>query len=234
MIEKIEINLLPVEYRVRKRNFNLPRSIVYPVVAMVVLGAVGAFYTIYLNEREGRLTEEVASVEKEIEANKHVQAEINDLRQKKQVTDQKIRALERISVDREKWVRLLEVFSGSLPTYAWLVSVKEGGEQAVNKIAVEARTYSFPEVAHYMSKLEEAEYIKSVNLTSIDQIQGQDRKVYKFNLICDINTEVGLRPALDGEEHVKEEGAAAGKGSPAAASAGRRRGRTQADDGGSR
>jgi Tfp pilus assembly protein PilN len=231
MIERIEINLLPVEYRVRKRNFNLPRSIVYPVVAMVVLGAVGGFYTIYLNERQGRLTEEVATIEKEIAANKHVQSEINELRQKKQITDQKIRALERISVDREKWVRLLEVFSGSLPTYAWLVSVKEGGEQQANKVTVEARTYSFPEVAHYMSKLEEAEYIKSVNLAGIDQIQGQDRKVYKFNLICEINTEVGLRPALDGEEHVKEEGAAAGKGQ-AAAPAGRRRGRTQADDGG--
>jgi len=75
-----------------------------------------------------------------------------------------------------------------------------------------------------MSKLEETEYIKSVTLTGIDQIQGQDRKVYKFNLTCDINTEVGLRPVLDGDEPAKEDGAAA--------PAGKRRGRSS--DGGKR
>jgi len=227
MIERIEINLLPVEYRVRKKSLNLPRSIVYPALAFVVLAAGAGFYTIYLNEKQARLTEEIAEIEKEIEANKHVQEEINKLRQEKQVTDQKIRALERISVDREKWVRLLEVFSGSLPTYSWLISVKDD-RGPPEKVQVEARTYSFPEVAHYMSKLEEAEYIKSVTLSGIEQIQGHDRKVYKFNLDCEINAEVGMRPTLDGEEK------AAGDGGAAAGNvaAGKRRGRAKADDGG--
>ncbi len=218
MIERIEINLLPVEYRVRKRNFNLPRSIVYPVVALIALAAGAGFYTVYLNEKQTRLTEEIAAIEKEIAANRQVQEEINKLRQEKQVTDQKIRALERISVDREKWVRLLEIFSGNLPTYAWLISMRDelGPPE---KVQLEARTYSFPEVAQYMSKLEEAEYIKSVTLTGIEQVQGPDRKVYRFNLTCDINADVGLRPALaEGDEQVKDAGAAA-------APAGKRRGR---------
>jgi len=223
MIERIEINLLPVEYRVRKRSLNMPRSIVYPVVALVVLAAGAGFYTIYLNEKQARLTEEIAAIEKEIAANKHVQEEINKLRQEKQITDQKIRALERISVDREKWVRLLEVFSGSLPPYAWLISIKdERGPPEV--VQIEARTYSFPEVAHYMSKLDEAEYIKSVTLTGIEQVQGHDRKVYRFNLTCELNAEVGMRAALDSEEPAKKE---AGAAAPAA----KRRGRGSGDGG---
>jgi Tfp pilus assembly protein PilN len=217
MIERIEINLLPVEYRVRKRNFNLPRSIVYPVVALIVMAAGAGFYTIYLNEKQARLTEEIAAIEKEIAANKHVQDEINKLRKEKQITDQKIRALERISVDREKWVRLLEIFSVNLPAYAWVISLRDE-HGPPEKVQVEARTYSFPEVAQYMSKLEETEYIKSVTLTGIEQIQGHDRKVYKFNIICEINADVGLRPALvEGDEPVKETGAAA--------TAGKKRGR---------
>ncbi len=216
MIEKIEINLLPVEYRVRKRNFNLSRSIVYPALAIVVLGVGAFFYSIYLNDKHARLTEEIAAIEKEIAANKHVQDEINKLRKEKQITDEKIRALERISVDREKWVRLLEVFSGSLPPYSWLITIKDE-RGPPEKVRLEARTYSFPEVAHYMSKLEETEYIKSVTLAGIEQVQGHDRKVYKFNITCDINADVGLRPVLEGDEPVKEEGAAA--------SAGKRRGR---------
>jgi Tfp pilus assembly protein PilN len=217
MIERIEINLLPVEYRVRKRSFNLPRSIVYPVVALIVIAVGAGFYTVYLNEKQTRLTEEIAAIEKEIAANKHVQEEINKLRKEKQITDQKIRALERISVDREKWVKLLEIFSGNLPTYAWLISLRDE-RGPPEKVLVEARTYSFPEVAQYMSKLEEAEYIKSVTLTGIEQIQGHDRKVYKFNIICDINADVGLKPAaLESDEPVKETGAAP--------PAGKRRGR---------
>jgi len=229
MIERIEINLLPVEYRVRKRSFNLPRSIVYPVLALIVLAAGAGFYTIYLGEKQARLTEEIEAIEKEIAANKHIQTEINQLRKEMQETDHKIRALERISVDREKWVRLLEVFSGSLPTYAWLISVKESGEELPRNIAVEARTYSFPEVADYMKKLETAEYIKSVTLMppGIEQIQGHDRKVYKFILTCAINADVGLRPAFESEAQVKEDVAAKEN-----ASAGKRRGRAKADDGG--
>lgn len=196
MIERIEINLLPVEYRVRKRSINLSRSIVYPAVIIVVLAAGAGFYTIHLNDKQERLTEEIEAIEKEINANKHVQAEINKLRQEKQITDQKIRALERISVDREKWVRLLEILSGNLPPYAWLVSVKED-KGPPEKLLLEARTYSFPEVALYMSKLEEADYIKSVELTGIEQIQGHDRKVYRFNVACDINIDVGMRPVID-------------------------------------
>jgi len=225
MIERIEINLLPVEYRVRKRSLNLPRSIVYPVVALVALAAGAGFYTIYLTEKQARLTEEIAAIEKEIAANKHVQDEINKLRKEKQATDLKIRALERISVDREKWVRLLEVFSGSLPAYAWLVSIRDE-RGPPEKVQIEARTYSFPEVAHYMSKLEEAEYIKSVTLTGIEQVQGHDRKVYKFNITCDINADAGLRPAF------VESDEPAVKGDAEAASAGRRRSRAAAGDGG--
>jgi Tfp pilus assembly protein PilN len=147
--------------------------------------------------------------------------------EEKQVTDQKIRALERISVDREKWVRLLEVFSGSLPTYAWLIAVRDNVGPP-EKIVVDARTYSFPEVAQYMSKLEEAEYIKSVTLAGIEQVQGHDRKVYRFNLDCEINADVGLGPVVvDGEEKVSNDVAAKGN-----ASTGRRRGRANADDGG--
>jgi len=197
MIERIEINLLPVEYRARKRNLNLPRSIVYPLLIMLVLGACAGFYTIHLSDKQAQLTEEKEAIEKEINANKHVQAEINKLRQEKQVTDQKIRALERISVDREKWVRLLEILSGNLPPYAWLVSIKEDkGPPA--KLLLEARTYSFPEVAHYMSKLEEADYIKSVELNGIEEIQGPDRKAYRFTMTCEINIDVGMRPVLEG------------------------------------
>jgi Tfp pilus assembly protein PilN len=225
MIQKIEINLLPVEYRARKRGINLSRSIVYPALIFMVLAAGAGFYTIHLNDKQARLTEEIEAIEKEIEANRSVQAEINKLRQEKQVTEQKIRALERISVDREKWVRLLEILSGNLPAYSWLDRVTED-KGPPERLLVEARTYSFPEVAHYMSKLEEAGYIKSVELTGIVQIDFQGRNAYDFKIACEINVDAGLKPLAGGDTLIAA-------GEAAAAPAGRRR-RAAAGNGGAR
>ncbi|MDR0331018.1 MAG: PilN domain-containing protein [Chitinispirillales bacterium] len=209
MVDRIEINLLPAEYRVRKRSLALPRSIVYPAIILFALAIGMALTTIYLNDKSAQLTEEIAAIEKEIAANKHIQAEINKLREEKQITDQKIRALERISVDREKWVRLLEILSGSRPERTWLVSVKEEGA----KLVLEARTYAFADVAIYMNNLKEAEYIRDVGLVSVEQIQGpQEMKVYKFNVHCALNSDMGLGPELEPAEPKAGEGAGGNQG----------------------
>jgi len=201
MIERIEINLLPAEYRVRKRSVDVPRSLVYPIVGIIVFLCAAGLYTIYLRDQEAKLKEDITALEAEIKANAHIQAEINKLRADKKITEEKITALQRISVNREKWVRLLEVLSGKLPPYTWLMSVKE---ETVEKLSVEARTYSFPEVAHYMTRLEENEYIARVDLVSIEQVQGpENRKVYRFSISCAVNKDAGLgapAPASPTEE----------------------------------
>jgi len=182
MIERIEINLLPAEYRVSRRSIKFERAIIYPVVVLVVLAIGVALYTVYLNDKKARISDDLAAIQQEIEANKHLQKELNDLRTAKRVTEEKIAALRQISVDREKWVRLLEMLSSNLPSYTWLVNVKE--ESSPPRLAIEARTYSFPEVATYMSRLEEHDLVSGVQLTGVEQIAGQGRMVYRFNMTC--------------------------------------------------
>jgi len=189
-MERIEINLLPAEYRIRKRSVDVPRSLVYPIFGIIVFLCAAGLYTLYLRDKETKLKDDIASLEAEIKANAHIQAEMNKLREEKKITEEKIKALMLISVNREKWVRLLEVLSGKLPSYTWLMSVKEGAD---NQLSVEARTYSFPEVAHYMTRLEEHEYISKVDLVGIEQVAGPEgRKVYRFSINCAVNKDAGL------------------------------------------
>jgi len=202
MIERIEINLLPAEYRIHKRSVDVPRSLVYPIVGIIVFLCAAGLYTIYMRDQESKLQDDIAALEAEIKANSHIQKEINQLRADKKVTEEKIMALQRISVNREKWVRLLEVLSGKLPSYTWLISVKEETDE---KLGVEARTYSFPEVAHYMTRLEENEYISRVDLVSIEQVQGpENRKVYRFSINCAINKDAGLGASDSASKEVKQ------------------------------
>lgn len=193
MIERIEINLLPAEYRVHKRTLKIPRSIVYPVLGLIILLFGAGSASVYMQNKADSLEDEIASIEREIQANKHIQAEINKLRADKKEVELKIRALERINVNREKWVRLMEVFSGSLPHYSWLISIREDVGSA-SKVSVEARTYSFHEVASYMSKLEQSEFITAVELTEIEQMAGaaKGRSVYRFSISCTVNPDAKL------------------------------------------
>jgi Tfp pilus assembly protein PilN len=219
MIERIEINLLPAEYRIRKRSLKISRAVIYPALTFLVMLIAGALYSMHLKDKEEGLKNDIETITKEIQANRHIQAEMNKLREEKKITDEKIRALERISVDRGKWVRLLEILSGNLPAYAWLVSVKEEGAA---RLAIEARSYSFPEVAQYMTKLEDTEYVSGVELTGIEQVAGQDRSVFRFTLICTLNADVGLGPsAVADDASGMAAGAAAGDSSAAAPRAGR-------------
>ncbi|MFP4163148.1 MAG: PilN domain-containing protein [Chitinispirillaceae bacterium] len=191
MIEKIEINLLPAEYRVHKRKIKLSRAVVYPVLGLLVLGVSAALFSIYLQNKVDVYEGEIENLNREIKRNSHIQTEINKLRQDKNIIDEKILALERININREKWVRLLEVMSNSLPSYSWLISVKEElGPPSVLKM--EGRTYSFPEVAHYMTKLKNNDYISDVELSDIEQVSGQGRRVYRFTISCTVNPDVNL------------------------------------------
>ncbi len=192
MIERIEINLLPAEYRIHKRSLKLSRWTVYPALGLLLLAVGAIFFHIYMLNKVSTLTDEIASLDRQITANKPIQTEINQLRQEKSIIDEKIRALERINVNREKWVRLLEVFSSNLPSYSWLMSVKEEvGPTSI--LRVEARTYSFPEVAYYMTKLKENEFISEVELHEIEQISSEDlRRVYRYSLSCTVNPDAKL------------------------------------------
>ena len=185
MIERIEINLLPAEYRVHRKKFQIKREVAYPLLIAGAIGAGLAFFTFGLQNANRISRNEIHALQQSIEQNRPIQKEINQLRNDKQTILQKIHALELINVNREKWVRLMEEFSNRLPDYTWLVTLKEEASSPP-VIHVEGRTYSFPEVANYMSNLKECDYIQSVDLSEIEQTSPKER-IFKFSLSCAIN-----------------------------------------------
>lgn len=190
MIERIEINLLPAEYRVHRKQFKIKREVAYPLFAAGIIAAALSFYTFGLQNNNRVTRNEITSLKQRIEQNRPIQNEINNLRRDKQAIDQKIRALELINVNREKWVRLMEEFSNRLPEYTWLVVLKEES-RTPPVIHIEGRTYSFPDVANYMSNLKECTYVRSVDLSEIEQISPRE-KIFRFSISCAINPDAYL------------------------------------------
>jgi Tfp pilus assembly protein PilN len=190
MVERIEINLLPAEYRIHSKSFKLKREWIYPILTAILVSISLLFWTIIQKSQISDFHSQIAYMDEQIAVNKPIQNEINRLRQDKLTIQEKIRALELISVNREKWVRLMEELSTRLPNYTWLVSVKE--ENSIPPVLnIEGRTYSFPEVANYMSNLKESKFVTGVDLSNIEQIDTKT-KVYKFTISASINPNASL------------------------------------------
>jgi Tfp pilus assembly protein PilN len=121
-------------------------------------------WSVNIENTKGICENEIKVLEQQIVINRPIHEEIKKLRSDQLLIGEKIRALERISVNREKWVRLMEELSSRLPEYTWLISIKEENSTPP-VIHIEGRTFSFPEVANYMSQLKDSEYVNSVDLS---------------------------------------------------------------------
>ena len=200
MIERIEINLLPAAYRVHKRSIKLKRTVVYPLLGILIAGAVLLVIMLNMDGQISQLNGDIYSTEQSIKKNKPIRDEIVKLKENKQVIQGKILALERISVDRAKWVRIMEILCQRLPDFTWLLSCDEKD----SALYIEGKTYSFPEVANLMTRLSESEYIKSVDLSGIEEKDAS--KTFSFAVTCRLNPYVALDKAA-----VADSGAAAKK-----------------------
>lgn len=192
MIERIEINLLPAEYRVHHRRLRIPREIVYPLIGLLFLGGFLGYRTVALENRIGEYRRTIAELEQQIARNRHIKKEIQKLQRDRREVFDKIRGLQRISVNKEKWVRLLEIVSSTLPKWTWINSISERAKSStVSVLDIKGNTFSFPEVASYMTQLEGTEYIESVDLSSIDESGGED-KYFQFAITATVNPDAGL------------------------------------------
>ncbi|MBD3315790.1 MAG: hypothetical protein GF344_08395 [Chitinivibrionales bacterium] len=190
MIERIEVNLLPAEYRVHRRRFSLHREVMYPLLLVVTVAVALVLKQVMLGNEIAVLEREIAVVRNRIDKNSHVRKEIRDLRKAKEQTRDKIMALKRIDVNREKWVRLQETFSAALPARSWLSSIEEKKSDPP-VLEVRGRTFSVAEVAGYMLALNRSEFIRNVDLENIER-KGGDGNAYAFHILCLLNPDARL------------------------------------------
>jgi Tfp pilus assembly protein PilN len=193
MIERVEINLLPAEYRVHKKGIRVSRDVFYPVLGLLIVFALVAGYTFGLNAQIAQRKNDIANVESMIKANTYIKEQISKLKADRAVIQEKIVALERINVNREKWVRLMEIMCQRLPDFTWLAAIDEN-TQTLPVLTLDGRTLSFPEVANFMSRLSESNYIRGVDLSGIEEVGGPV-KMFSFRLTCTVNPDAQLEQA---------------------------------------
>jgi Tfp pilus assembly protein PilN len=190
MHDFLQINLLPAEYRVHKRALRLQSEIVYPALFVGAVVVVLSMISTAQRTKVGSVQSEIADLNQKIALNAPIEEEIKKLSAEKKVIVGKIMALERISVNRAKWVRLMEMLCKCRPEYTWLSSVRESAG-APPALVIQGKTRSFPEVATFMADLKQSIFVRAVELAKIEQV-NEAEKIFGFEITCTIDPNAGL------------------------------------------
>jgi type IV pilus assembly protein PilN len=189
----IHVNLLPIEYRVVKKDYSwlIDMRILVSVTALIAVGAAYLIGQSFFSANLDRKQSDLEAVQKEIGANAYVGQRIKELETLRDEKTAKNNSLKSISVSKRKWVRILEGINKSLPLNMWVETMKQS-DQNDNEMELKGRTYIFPEIAEYMLELEKNEYFSKVYLNSIELQKEQNRSSFLFTIRINLNPNVGI------------------------------------------
>lgn len=193
----IHVNLLPIEYRVVKKDYTflLDLRVLISVIALLGMGAGYVIGQSYFHANIASKNVQLAKIQAEIGANAYVATKIKELEQLRDEKTAKNNSLKSISVSKKKWVRILEGINKSMPLNMWIESIKQPDAND-NEIEIKGRTLVFPEIAEYMLELEKNEYFSKVFLNSIELQKEQERSSFVFTIRISINPNVGIDSAI--------------------------------------
>jgi len=193
----IHVNLLPIEYRVVKKDYTflLDLRVLISIIALIAMGAGYLVGQSYFHANLASKKNTLAKIQAEIGANAYVATRIKELEKLRDEKTAKNNSLKSISVSKKKWVRILEGINKYMPLNMWIESIKQPDAND-NEMELKGRTLVFPEIAEYMLDLEKNEYFTKVFLNSIELQKEQERSSFVYTIRITINPNVGIDAAL--------------------------------------
>ncbi len=189
-MSRIEINLLPVDYRRKRVRVDriLCRRVVWPTIALLVVIVLGVAYTMNLTmERDETLTD-LETIEKTIASKQKLLDEIKKLEADKAVIQRKNDALRSIQVSRQRWIVIFENLSYVLPENTWITGIDEKN----GRLEMTAVTFQFSDVAQYMTELQKQVAITNVRLKKVRTVKVAKAQGFEFSLSIGLAKDINL------------------------------------------
>ena len=179
----IKINLLPAPPR-RLIPIALPAlpwvGLLFAVLFVLVLGGIGGYwYT--LGQEATQLAGEKTRLETELKALDAVIAKGRAFRQKALDLEKRLAAIDLISQNKARPVRLLDALADAIPGGLWLISLEE---KPGTQLRMTGAASSYTAVADFMSNLRRAEKFKDVDLLVSRQDLTKTPPLVNFEVIC--------------------------------------------------
>ncbi len=202
MADFIHVNLLPIEYRIVRRDFSwiIDLRLLIPITALVAAGMAWVMVSSYFESNLQTQHRMLDAVNKEISDNAYVAQKIGELEKLRDERTAKNNSLKSISVSKRRWVRILEGVNKSLPLNMWIESITQADANE-NELEIKGRTYVFPEVAEYLLQLGKDEYFQATTLGSVEFTREAERASFQFIIRVSINPNAGIDVLVKDDKH---------------------------------
>ncbi|RMH69840.1 MAG: hypothetical protein D6675_11375 [Gemmatimonadetes bacterium] len=196
----IRINLLPPEDRGKGADIEeisgggglnlLDLRILIPAVVLVVV-VMGIF--IWWRSLEGQkadLNQQIAEVNAELSRRKAEKQKVEALEEKRTMTNERLREVERLDQNRFYWVQVMEQLAHSLPEQVWITEIRDQSSAGRPAILLKGEAFSNVRVAELIYRLERSDIVADpadIELMSSRTGQKQrtlvgDYQLYEFEM----------------------------------------------------
>ncbi|MFP4444690.1 MAG: PilN domain-containing protein [Desulfosudaceae bacterium] len=175
----IKTNLLP--YRAARRKENIRRQLSVFVLFFIFIAMGLFYYRLHLSNKIDTLDDQLKAVKTELKGFQDQVKEVDEIKAKLSVLDQKLGVMDDLNKGREEPVVLLQkLVDLTVKNQMWITSMSEAGDQiSLNGIAMDNKT-----VAMFMSRIEKDEFFSGVELKSLVLVNREGLKLKQFNLTC--------------------------------------------------
>ena len=175
----IKINLLPQEFRPRKKLIKF--DVKLAVASLIVIsGLCLSGYYVYQLHSFKQFSREKKELEKQltqIQSLVNLQKEVVNL--KKNVTD-RWKIIKELAVGSDTRFAMLEHINNILPENLWLLNINESTRSNIVVYNIEGMSYSKDDISKFLAELEKFEKFSKVSLKSITPAPLEVRDAFQY------------------------------------------------------
>jgi Tfp pilus assembly protein PilN len=182
----IRINLLPEEFRVRKRRIRISARWLYVVGPVVGFFLILFALTLWQQSRLGRMDDEILQTRAEAERHKADLRLVQELAAVKEKVLQRMQAVEELNRNRTRWIEILTALSQSVPGDMWLASFKEDIGNGNPRARIQGVSFSLMPIAFFMDNLDETQWFSRSQFTRAHRVFVPHGIAYDFEVLADL------------------------------------------------
>lgn len=203
---RIEINLLPVELRKKRKGLAFDKSVALLAAVFGSLIVLIVVASVLQGIKLRALDAKVAEAQSKVDQYKRNIELVDALVDVKDKLLQRMSAIESLDKNRTVWVRMLEDLSKRVPDYMWLSLLREEPtpltavtdstadstkvsvlvENPTKRLTIEGYSYSLNSLASFLIQLMGSQYFKNMELEYVRRAETKDRKTFAFQLVGDL------------------------------------------------
>jgi Tfp pilus assembly protein PilN len=193
LIQEIKINLLPVEYKLKKKSLTwiLSRRFVWPVMLAMVTIVSLMTYWVVLNEDKKLLQEVIISQNLSIEKLKPVEKKVKDLKLTIKKINRKNKALLGIQFSKTRWINIFQDLSSVIPSNSWITKITQVEQNSALTLVVSS--YQFADIAQYMVDLEKRKSFQTIQLLKINTVKKKNLQAFTYEIKVLLDTDYLLK-----------------------------------------